>query len=215
MNRISVIVADQHSLVRAGVQAVLERVRGIRVAGSCDNGREAVRLVKRLKPAVMLTDIPMPLLNGLEAARQVSEQFPFTRVIMLTALRDVYEIEQAVRARVSGYILKTMPENVLPEAVMTVADGREFFSPDISIHIKRNRDIPGFATRQPDGLSGREVEVLQLAVEDKSMKQIAAALGISIKTVDGYRQSLMKKTNCHSIAGLTQLAIRRKIIEGN
>jgi two-component system nitrate/nitrite response regulator NarP len=198
--KISVLLADQHQIVREGLRFIL---RGFRIVGETESGREAVRLAKRLKPDVVMTGISLAMLNGLEAARQIMSDRPETRVLVLTALDDAYHIEQAVRIRVSGYILKSTPISTLANAVRAVYSGKSAYSPAIEQHIKRQQDLPGYATSEPSGLTGQQIEVLELIALDFQNKQIAGELRVSEKTVDKRVQRIMKKLNLHSRVALS------------
>lgn len=204
--RITVVIADQHPAVRAGIKSALGPA--FQVVASVDNGREAVRQAHKLKPAVVIMDVPMPRLNGLEAAYQIHTENPQTRVLLFSSVHEPYHIEQAMRARVSGYLLKSSAVEVLPKAARAIHAGQKFFSPSIEAHLKAHAKRPGYATTEPSGLTSQEIELLQLCAEGFQNKEIAAELGINVKRADNIRQSLMKKLNIHDIASLTNFAIR-------
>jgi DNA-binding NarL/FixJ family response regulator len=217
MKRIAVLLADDHTIVREGLRALLEAEEDIEVVGEAQTGRQAVQLSKRLRPDVVVMDIAMPLLNGLEATRQIVKAVPTTRVLILSAHGDDEYIRQVVMLGAAGYLIKQTSADVLGKAIREVHRGKPFFSPSIA-----NR-LPGLFLESPDGhpvvkeknagLSSREVEVLQLIAEGKANKQVAAELGISIKTVEKHRQHLMSKLDLHDTAGLTRYAIAAGIIE--
>jgi len=217
MTRITVLLAEDHMIVREGLRALLAAEGDIEVVGEAQTGREAVHLTKRLRPGVVVMDIAMPLLNGLEATRRIVKAVPATRVLILSAHGDDEYIRQVVMLGAAGYLIKQTSADVLGRAIREVHEGKAFFSPSIA-----NR-LPGFSLDSPDGhpvlkrrnagLSSREVEVLQLIAEGKANKQVAAELGISVKTVEKHRQHLMSKLDLHDTAGLTRYAIAAGIIE--
>ena len=216
MKRIRVLLADDHMIVREGLRALLEAEEDIEVVGEAENGRQAVQLIKRLRPDVIVMDIAMPLLNGLEVTRRIVKEVPATRVLILSAHGDDEYIRQAVLLGAAGYLVKQTSADVLGRAIREIQKGNPFFSPSIA------KRLPGLSSESPDGrgaipkkagLSSREVEVLQLIAEGKANKQVARELGISIKTVEKHRQHLMSKLDLHDTAGLTRYAIAAGIIE--
>jgi DNA-binding NarL/FixJ family response regulator len=217
MKRITVLLAEDHMIVREGLRALLEAERDIEVIGEARTGRQAVQLARRLRPDVVVMDIAMPLLNGLEATRRILKAVPATRVLILSAHGDDEYIRQAVMLGAAGYLIKQTSADVLGRAIREVHTGKTFFSPFVA-----NR-LPGLSLESPEGrpvirkkkagLSSREVEVLQLIAEGRANKQVAAELGISIKTVEKHRQHLMSKLDLHDTAGLTRYAIAAGIIE--
>jgi DNA-binding NarL/FixJ family response regulator len=219
MKRISVLLADDHMVVREGLRALLEAVKDIEIVGEACNGREAVALAKKLRPAVIVMDIAMPVLNGLEATQQILKIFPATKVIVLSAHSDDVYIEKVSMLGATGYLIKQSSAQFLVKAVREVAKGNFFFSPNIQ---KRYSDFhetalngKGKAKKKNIRLSSREAEVLQLIAEGKANKEIASELAISIKTVEKHRQHLMAKLNIHDTAGLTRYAISSGIIENS
>ncbi len=217
MKPITVLLAEDHMIVREGLRALLEAEGDLAVVGEAQTGRQAVQLTKRLRPAVVVMDIAMPLLNGLEATRQILRVVPATRVLILSAHSDDEYIRQVILLGAAGYLIKQTSADLLAKAIREVERGNSFFSPSIA---HRVHDLYPPA---PDGraavkkgktvLSSREVEVLQLIAEGKANKQVAAELGISIKTVEKHRQHLMDKLDLHDTAGLTRYAIAAGIIE--
>jgi DNA-binding NarL/FixJ family response regulator len=216
--RISVLLAEDHTVVRQGLKRLLEAQGDIRVTGEAENGRQTVELTKRLRPAVVVMDIGMPLLNGLEATRQIVKAVPDAKVLILSARNDDAYVEQATALGAAGYLVKQTSAHILAKAVRTVAKGNVFFGPSISVRVQdsaRKRAAPGEASDAfGNRLSSREVEVLQLIAEGKSNKQVAAELGVTFKTADRHRQNLMNKLCIHDIAGLTRYAIAEGITEG-
>ena len=219
MKRITVLLAEDHEIVREGLRKLLEAERDLEVVGEAETGRQAVELAKKLRPAVVVMDIAMPLLNGLEATRQILQAVPGTRVLILSAHGDDAYVEQVTALGAAGYLLKQTSAHILARAVREVQKGNTFFSPAVARRL-HNRDgqspdrvaLPG---KKGVRLSSREAEVLQLIAEGQANKQVAAELGISIKTVEKHRQSLMKKLNIHDTAGLTRHAIAAGIIESS
>lgn len=219
MQKIRVLLADDHTVVRQGIRALLIAEEDIDIVGEAENGRQAVQLVKQLMPDVAIVDIAMPVLNGLEATRQITRTVPSARVLILSSYGDDQYVEQITEAGAAGYLVKQSAANDLVEAIREVHKGNAFFSPSIA---KRLRDqcreaLSGGqpARRRSDYLTTREAEVLQLVAEGFANKQIAAELSISIKTVEKHRQQVMNKLGIHDVAGLTRHAIARGIIETN
>jgi DNA-binding NarL/FixJ family response regulator len=219
MKRITVLLAEDHMVVRQGLLALLKMERDIEVVGEAETGHQAVALAWKLQPAVVIMDIAMPLLNGLEATRQILKALPATRVIILSAHGDDAYVEQVISMGAAGYLLKQSSANVLSKAVREVHKGNSFFSPAIAKRlIHREQKSPtrtGQLKRQIMRLSSREMEVLQLIAEGKANKEAAAELGISVKTVEKHRDHLMQKLNIHDTAGLTRYAISTGIIESS
>jgi len=219
MKRITVLLAEDHMIVREGFRKMLELEADFEVVGEAQDGRQAVALTKKLRPAVVLMDIAMPLLNGLEATRQILKDLPTTKVLMLSAHSDDAYVEQVTELGAAGFLLKQTSSHNLATAIREVQKGNTFFSPAISKRLRdRDRktlDRLGQLKKRSNRLSSREVEVLQLIAEGQPNKQVAAELGISFKTVDKHRQHLMSKLNIHDIAGLTRYAISAGIIESS
>ena len=218
MKPITVLLAEDHQIVREGLRLLLTHEADIEVVGEAETGRQAVQLTRKLRPAVVVMDIAMPLLNGLEATRQIREQCPATKVLVLSAHSDDAYVEQVLALGAAGFLLKQTSSHVLATAIREVQKGNTFFHPSVSKRVQNGR--PKQLTRTGtikkkigNRLSSREVEVLQLIAEGKPNKQVAAELGVSFKTVDKHRQHLMGKLNIHDIAGLTRYAIAEGIIE--
>ena len=219
MKQITVLLAEDHCVVREGFRSLLEHEGDIEVVGEAETGRQAVQLTRKLRPAVVVMDIAMPLLNGLEATRQIRKDFPNTRVLILSAHSDDAYVEQVAALGAAGFLLKQTSSHALATAIREVSKGNTFYSPAVAkrAHYRsqkslgRGRNLKDHNNR----LSSRQVEVLQLIAEGKPNKQIAVELGVSFKTVDKHRQSLMEKLNIHDTAGLTRYAIHAGIIESD
>jgi DNA-binding NarL/FixJ family response regulator len=219
MKRITVLLAEDHEIVRKGCRSLLAHERDIEVVGEAATGREAVQLTRELHPAVVVMDIAMPLLNGLEATRQIRRALPDTKVLILSAHSDNAYVEQVAALGASGFLLKQASSDNLATAIREVQKGNTFFSPAISRrllgHTKKSLQRGGRFATKTNRLSSREVEVLQLIAEGKPNKLVAAELGVSFKTVDKHRQHLMNKLDLHDVAALTRYAIAEGIIENN
>jgi DNA-binding NarL/FixJ family response regulator len=212
--RITVLLAEDHQIVREGFRSLLKHEPDIEVVGEAETGRQAVQLTRKLRPAVVVMDIAMPLLNGLEATRQIRKEVPATKVLILSAHSDDAYVEQVTVLGAAGFLLKQTSSHVLATAIREVQKGKTFYSPAVSkrVHDRSQKSIERGSSNR---LSSREVEVLQLIAEGKPNKQVASELGVSFKTVDKHRQHLMAKLNIHDIAGLTRYAIAEGIIESN
>ena len=219
MQKIKVLLADDHNVVRQGLHALFVTEEDIEIVGEACTGRQAVQMAKKLMPDVVVMDIAMPLLNGLEATRQITNQVPTAKVLILSTYSDDEYVQQLTEAGAAGYLVKQTAANDLLKAIREAHKGNAFFSPSIA---KRLRDHcrDAFVNGQPakqrtQSLTSREAEVLQLIAEGQPNKQIASELCISIKTVEKHRQQLMNKLNIHDIAGLTRHAVSKGIIESN
>lgn len=205
-----IILADDHHIVRQGFRALLER-EGFSVVGEATNGAEAIDLAKTLKPDVAVFDLAMPLRNGLDAAREVLQAGAATHVILLTMHTEEHQIAAALRAGIRAYLLKTQAAEDLVHAIREVVRGQIYLSPGISRMV-----VDGYLSGTPAGadpLAPRERQVLQLVAEGKTSKEIAALLGLSVKTAESYRTRLMEKLDIHDTAGLVRYAIRQGLIE--
>jgi len=219
MKRITVLLAEDHTVVREGFRKLLELEDDFEVVGEAEDGRQAVAMVKRLRPAVVLMDIAMPLLNGLEATRKILKAVPSTRILILTAHSDDAYVKNATESGAVGFLLKQASARVLSKGIREVNKGNVFFGPFIAKLLpKRERkslDRAGRPKPRKARLTSREMEVLQLIAEGKANKQIAAELGIGMKTVERHREHIMEKLNLHGTAGLTRHAIEAGIIESS
>jgi DNA-binding NarL/FixJ family response regulator len=216
MKQITVLLAEDHQIVREGFRSLLGHERDIEVVGEAETGRQAVQLTRKLRPAVVVMDIAMPLLNGLEATRQILKDIPETKVLILSAHSDDAYVEQVAALGAAGFLLKQTSSDVLAKAIREVQKGNIFFSPSLSKRVRdRSQKAQSQSRSKSNHLSSREVEVLQLIAEGKPNKQVAAELGISFKTVDKHRQHLMSKLDIHDVTGLTRYAIAEGIIESH
>jgi DNA-binding NarL/FixJ family response regulator len=209
-------------IVREGFRKMLEMEEDIQVVGEAKDGRQAVALVKKLCPDVVLMDIAMPLLNGLEATRQVLKAIPAIKVLILSAHSDDAYVKSATESGAVGFLLKQSSAHEVCRAIREVHHGKTFFSPSISRRLDQLDHLDpqtaghkGAFRKKAALLTSRETEVLQLIAEGKANKETAAELGISIKTVEKHREKVMIKLNIHDTAGLTRYAISAGIIESS
>jgi two-component system, NarL family, nitrate/nitrite response regulator NarL len=219
MKRITVLLAEDHTVVREGLRKMLELENDLEVVGEAEDGRQAVAMVKKLRPAVVLMDIAMPRLNGLEATRQVLKALPTTKVLILSAHGEDAYVKSATESGAVGFLLKQTSTRDVCRAVREVQKGNTFFSLAISRRLDRlNPPGPDRARvfhKKAARLTSREMEVLQLIAEGRANKETAAELGIGIKTVEKHREHLMQKLDIHDTAGLTRYAISAGIIESS
>jgi DNA-binding NarL/FixJ family response regulator len=219
MKRITVLLADDHTIVREAFRKVLELEDDLEVIGEAQDGRQAVALVKELHPDVVLMDIAMPHLNGLEATRQIFRAMPATKVIMLTAYSEDVYVTNAKESGAVGFLLKQTSAQEVHRGIRAAYQGKTFFSPSISKRLDcislQSSSHTGKINKKVGELTSREMEVLQLVAEGNANKQTASELGISIKTVEKHREHLMAKLDMHDIAALTRYAISMGIIESS
>lgn len=209
MKPIRVLLADDHTLIRVGMRTLLQGIEGVEVVAEADNGRQALTLVAAHRPDVVLMDISMPELNGMEATARIVKEHAPARVIILSMHATEEYVLQALRAGASGYLLKDAGLSELELAVRSVARGETYLSPAVSKHVIGDyMRRSGGETSSLDALTPRQREVLQLVAEGKSTKEIARALGVSVKTVETHRALLMERLDIHDIAGLVRYAIR-------
>ena len=216
MKRIAVLLVDDHTVVRQGLRALLKSEEDIEVIGEAENGRQAVTIAQKTPPDVVVMDVAMPLLNGLEATRQILGLVPSAKILVLTSYGDDECVEQLMHAGAAGYLIKQTAANDLSKAIREVYHGNAFFSPSIAKRLRdhcREAFSTGQSAKKSGELTTREAEVLQLIAEGFSNKQIAAELSISIKTVEKHRQQVMNKLKIHDVAGLTRYAISKGMVE--
>ena len=215
MKRIKVLLVEDHTVVREGLRNLLELEDDIEVIGEAPEGRQGVELAKKLRPDVVLMDIAMPRLNGLEASRQILAALPASKVVILSAYSDEAYVTHTNESGARGFLLKHTSADNVCRAIREVQKGNTFFSPTISKRLKRQNklDRNGDAKAPAARLSPREVEVLQLIAEGCANKEMAQELKISTKTVEKHRQHIMEKLDVHDTAGLTRYAIRTGVIE--
>jgi len=218
---IQIVIVDDHAVLRHSLAAAMASEPGIDIVGEAEDGREAVRLARKLAPDVMVMDIGMPKLNGIEATRQILADNEAVRIVALTRYRHITYVQQMLQAGAAGYALKSNPIDELIRAIRHAAAGKCYLSPDVAhlvVDVYRNGGN-GRSSGRTGGngkagpqtiaaLSNREREVLQLVAEGHPSKAIAASLCLSVKTVETHRQRLMNKLNIHSIADLTKFAVR-------
>ena len=209
MNPIRVLLADDHTLVRAGLRSLLEGIPGIEVVAEAGDGQETIVLAGKYNPDVVLMDIVMPVLDGLEAAARLTTQYPRTRVLMLSMNASEEYVLQALRSGASGYLLKNVSPSELASAVRAVAEGEIYLDRAVSQQVMAAyvRRVGG-ESGPHEKLSPRQREVLRLIAEGCSTKEIATRLGIGVKTAETHRQQLMESLRIHDVAGLTRYAIR-------
>ncbi|MDX6406829.1 MAG: hypothetical protein QOH70_4284 [Blastocatellia bacterium] len=214
MTKIRVLLADDHKLVRAGIRSLLERLPDLEVVAEASDGREAIRLVEQHEPQIVLMDLAMPELNGIEATRHLTKTFPKVRVLILSIYTDEEHVYQALRAGAAGYLMKGAATEELELAIRTVAEGETYLSPPVSklvIMEYIRRTNVGFSSLER--LSSRQTQVLKLIAEGKTTKQIALELGISVKTVETHRSALMKRIGVRDVAGLVRYAVKIDLID--
>jgi len=217
---IRVMIVDDHNLVRAGFISLLKNLSGIQVVAEAGEGYEALRLIKEKKPDIVLLDISMPGLNGLEVADRVNKEFPEVRIIFLSMYLNEEYVMQAIRSGAAGYLLKDSKTEELELAVRSVARGETYLSPPVSKQVIEdyiNRLDKTRPVKHESGgyerLTPRQIEVVQLITEGCTTKEIAYRLNVSIKTVDAHRTQIMQRLDIHDIAGLVRYAIRMGIVK--
>lgn len=219
MPRITVILAEDHEVVREGLRSLLNAEPDIEIVGESKTGREAVKMAIKLQPDVVVMDISMPQMNGLEATRQILRDTDNTKIIVLSTYSDEDYVEQSTNAGAIGYLIKQSAASDVIRAIREAKQGNSYFSPSIARrmldHCRRAFLDGKPPSNTADALTSREKETLQLIAEGMTNKAIAGELSISIKTVEKHRQQVMNKLNIHDIAGLTRYAISRGYIEAN
>lgn len=212
MDRIRVLIADDHTLVRAGIRSLLEKLPGIVVVAEASDGGEVMGLVAQHRPQIVLMDIAMPNLNGLDATRRLTDLHPDVRVVILSIYSDEEHVYQALQAGVSGYLLKGAAIEELDLAIRSAARGETFLSPQVSRPVIDEYIRRTHASRPGEFLSTRQRQVLLLIAEGKNMKQVALELGIGVKTAETHRAQLMDRLNIHDVAGLVRYAIKMGLV---
>ncbi|MFQ5906650.1 MAG: response regulator [bacterium] len=215
MKKIRAFLAEDHTIVRKAIRALLEGHAGIEVVGEASNGMETVSQCAELRPDIVLMDVSMPEMSGVEATRQILKHSPDTRVVVLSVHKEQQYIFPVLKAGARGYVLKDDMVEDLISAIKAVAKGNSFFSPTIQNHLLRDYIRTGEESQETlkaDPLTPREKQVLQLIAEENTNKKIAAKLNISLKTVQAHRTNIMEKLDIHSAAGLTKYAIATGLI---
>lgn len=212
---IRVLLAEDHTIVREGLKALLSATEDLEVVGEVEDGRAAVDAIPRLLPDVVVMDLNMPKLNGVDATREIREKVGAPKVVILSMYDGEEYVRPAIRAGASGYLLKGSGLSDLVKAIRAVARGEAFFSPAIAMILLRDSRGEGPAeSKDPaDGLTKREREVLTLVGDGKSSPEIAKILGLSVKTIEGHRGRIMAKLECHNVAGLVRHAIRLGLVK--
>ena len=214
---IRVLLVEDHAMVRAGLRALLERAGDIHVLGEASNGQEAIEMTRELKPDLVLMDIMMPRLNGIQAAEQMREMKLPVNILLLSMYSDEGLIRRALQSGVKGYVLKTAVSEELIRAIHAVARGETYLSLEVSTLVLEDTVHPRRTESDDplDQLSPREKEILQLIAEGLTSMKIAESLSISEKTVEKHRASLMEKLNVHNLAGLVRLAVKYRLVDKN
>lgn len=213
MSTIQLVIADNHTLVRAGFRSLVEELDGIEVIGEAENGRDALQLVETLKPQIVLMDIAMPEMNGLEATARIAREFPQVRVLILSMHANEEYVYQALRSGASGYLLKDSGTEELELALRAIARGETYLCPAVSKYVVSDYVRRLGQDQNPlDQITPRQREILQLIAEGKNTKDIAEMLYISTKTVETHRTQLMDRLDIHDIAGLVRYAIRTGLV---
>ena len=215
--RITVLLVEDHAVVRQGLRILIEAEDDIKIVGEAKTGREAVAMTRQLRPKVVVMDIAMPSLNGIQATQQILKEFPKAKVLILSAHADPEYVDQVMALGALGYLTKQTSAEMVARAIREVDSGGTFFSPSVARHLRNPYKKQSCRPARKTGvhLTSREAELLQLIAEGRVNKQIASELGISIKTVEKHRQNLMEKLNIHEIAGLTRYAIAAGVIESS
>lgn len=206
--RIRVLLADDHAMVRAGLRALLVSLAGVDVIGEASNGRDAARLAREHRPDIAMIDISMPELNGIDCARRIVQDCPATRVLMLSVHADETYVREAIQAGATGYLLKDSAPGELELALHALIRGEHYICPGVARHLVS--DLVHGAAAVPAGpeLTPRQREVLQLVAEGHGTRDIAGRLNLSVKTIETHRAQLMQRLGIHDIAGLTRYALR-------
>ncbi len=212
-----IVIADDHAMMRDGLRAVIELEDGLDVVGEAGTGHEAIEQAERAAPHIIIMDIGMPDLNGIEATRQITSRNGPVRIIALSVHADQQYVVEMLKAGASAYLLKRSASEELVRAIHTVMNGRTYLSPEVAggvidQYVRHHGSDPG-EDEAFETLTQREREVLQVLAEGKTTKEIAADLGVSIKTVETHRRNIMQKLDLHSVAELTKYAVRQGITQ--
>lgn len=214
MTKIRVLLADDHRLVRAGIRSLLERLPGLDVVAEASDGKEALFLVEAHQPQVVLMDLSMPSLNGIEATRYLTKKCPQVRVLILSIYSDEEHVYQSLRAGAAGYLLKGAATEELELAIRSVARGETYLSPPVSkpviMEYVRRTNV-GLGARE--GISPRQNQILKLIAEGETTKQVAMHLAISVKTVETHRSALMRRLGVRDVAGLVRYAVKVGLVD--
>jgi two-component system, NarL family, response regulator NreC len=211
MKKLTILLADDHGVVRQGFRRILEAQPDMEVVGEAGNGREAVDQASKLQPDLVVMDVAMPELNGIEATRRLKENTPRTKVLALSMHKDAVYVREILRAGAQGYLLKDSSDADLVAAIRAIAKGEGWVSPGVANAVLT--DYRQHVTDPIDLLSSREREVLQLIAEGKTNKEIASLLNLSVYTVDAHRGRIMEKLNLHSTGELVRFAVRKGLID--
>jgi DNA-binding NarL/FixJ family response regulator len=217
MRKTAVLLVDDHTIVREGLRALLDGETDVEIVGEAENGQKAIVLAKSLRPDVVVMDIAMPILNGLEATRVIKKENPQVKIIVLSMYTDDEFVSQVIRLGASGYLAKQTAAADLRKAIREVMLGNAYFSPSISRMIVERLSRSMIKEQDPRpfyALTSREIQILQLITEGLSNKEISLQLEISVKTVEKHREHIMRKLDIHDVAGLTRYAISKGIITG-
>ena len=216
-DKIRILLVDDHNVVREGLKVLIEAAADMEVVGQAENGRAGVALAKKLVPDVIVLDIIMPLLNGVEATRQLVRSLLEPKILILSTYSEDEQVQQLIEAGASGYVVKQSAAGELLAAIRAIYSGRGYLSPAVckSVMDECRQSLKRKRTENPEGtrLTSRETEILQLIAEGYANKQIADQLGINLKTVEKHRQELMDKLNIHNIASLTRYAVSHRLIQ--
>lgn len=214
-----VLLVDDHKIMRDGIKAILKHTDEFHVAGEAENGTDAVQFCRKTRPDIILMDIGLPGLNGVETTQEILRHFPDARIIILSMYDDEHSVVSAIRAGARAFVLKKASDSDLVDALRTVAKGGSYLSPQVSdrllTRIQRGDLEAKPADSALDGLSPRELQVLRLVAEGKTSKEIAVLLDLGLQTVRSYRKTMMKKLNVNNVAGLTQLALSAGLTQFN